>query len=191
MADNKAKATQNKKGTQRQKDAPRRQKAGRFDVDIKGMLVDGEKVVDTAEISNGIYWKAIAVLIAAILIALFIIEIGVLLAVVSLLMFAHATLTKEVLLLVLTDRRIFVRYGILQVDIVDVRFSKIESIELERMLPGYLLGYASLIISGTGNRFIVIPFVSNGVQIRRNYNKMALADEEPQEVVVVEKKAEE
>ncbi|MFK7839222.1 MAG: PH domain-containing protein [Bdellovibrionales bacterium] len=157
---------------------------------IKSMLVDGEQVIEKAVISNGIYWKAVAVLVFAIIFALLVVvEIGILLAVVSLLMFIHATVTREILMLVLTDRRIFVRYGILQVDVVDIRFSKIESMELERMLPGYIFGYSSLVIMGTGNRYIVIPFVANGVQIRRSYNRMTLTEDEPQEVIVVQKKA--
>jgi len=151
----------------------------RFKADIDSMLVNGETVIEEGVISGGIYWKAIAVLIFAFLVAIFIaLQLGVLLAVVAVLMIIHAVLTKEILMFVLTDRRIFTRSGILQVDVVDIRFSKIESIELERMLPGYLLGYANLVVSGTGNRLIVIPYIANGVQIRRSYNRLTLSDED-------------
>ena len=144
---------------------------------VEDMLVEGEHVVDEAFVHNGIYWKSIAVLIISILIAIFVvIELGMLLAFVALLMFTYETFRKEVLMLVLTNRRIFVRYGVLQVDVVDIRFSKIESIELERMLPGYLMGYANLIVMGTGQRYIVIPYVGNAAEIRRAYNRMTLAD---------------
>ena len=150
-----------------------------FKADIKSMLVEGESIVEQGVIHDGIYWKPAAVLLMALLVALFIVvELGVLLAIVAIIMFVHATIKKEILLFVLTDKRVFARYGILQVDVVDIRFSKIESIELERMLPGYLMGYANLIISGTGNRFIVIPYVGNGVQIRRSYNRLTLSDED-------------
>ena len=154
---------------------------------IRSMLVEGEEIVEQAVISDAIYWKAIAVLVIAIAVALTVaIELGVVLAIAAIALFVHATLKKEILFFVLTDRRIFARYGILQVDVVDVRFDKIESIELERMVPGYVLGYASLIIMGTGNRFISIPYVSNGLQIRRSYNQLTLEDDKPQEVVVVD-----
>jgi len=116
-----------------------------------------------------------------------VIELGALLAVVSVLMIIYATMLKEILMFVLTDRRVFVRTGILQVDVIDIRFSKIESVELQRMLPGYLLGYSNVVVMGTGNRYIAIPYVSNGVQIRRRYNRLTLEDDDPQEVVVVEK----
>ena len=184
----KANAKAKTKGNSNPKSAlPNR--ANRFEVDIESMLVKGEKVIDQAVISNGIYWKAIAVLIISLIVALLVVvEIGALLAVVSILMFVHAAITQQVLMFVLTDRRVFVRYGILQVDVVDIRFSKMESIELERMLPGYLLGYANLVVMGTGNRYIVIPFVANGVELRKLYNNMTLEDKDPQEVVVVDEK---
>ncbi|MGH1398432.1 MAG: PH domain-containing protein [Alphaproteobacteria bacterium] len=147
--------------------------------DIKDMLVNGEEIIEEAIIHNGIYWRSLAVLLLAILVALtLVVELGALLAVVAIIMFAHATLKKEILMCTLTNKRIFVRYGILQVDIVDIRFDKIESIELERMITGYIFGYATLVISGTGNRYIAIPYVENAVDIRRSYNRLTLSDEE-------------
>ena len=146
---------------------------------VKDLLVKGETIIEEARISQFIYWQSIAILILAIIVALTLaIELGALLAVVALIKFAYDTLKKEILLCVLTDRRIFVRYGILQVDVVDIRFSKIESIELERMPTGYLMGYATLIVAGTGNRVIAIPYVDNAIDIRRAYNRLTLENEE-------------
>lgn len=144
---------------------------------VESALVDGEKVVETAEIHPGIYWQSVAVFILAILVSFVAMELGIFLAVVSVLMFAYNTLKKEILLLVLTNKRIFVRYGILQVDLVDINFSKIESIELERMPTGYIMGYANVVIMGTGQRYITIPYVANGPAIRQAYNQLTLARE--------------
>lgn len=148
---------------------------------VSERLLNGEYVVKSATISQGIYWKAIGVFILALLVAFFIApELGVLLGVVSVLMSIYAIILKEILLLVVTNKRILVRYGILQVDVVDMHFDKVESIELERMLPGYLLGYASVVIMGTGNRLIVIPYVENAIDIRRGFNEMTLNKDENQ-----------
>lgn len=144
---------------------------------VESALVEGEKIVETAEIHIGIYWQSAAVFILAILVGFLVMELGILLAVVSVLMFAYNTLKKEILLLVLTNKRIFVRYGILQVDVVDINFSKIESIELERMPTGYIMGYANVVIMGTGQRYITIPYVANGPAIRQAYNQLTLARE--------------
>ena len=145
--------------------------------DIRDMLVDGEQIVEQGVIHAGIYWKSIAVLIIAFVATLFVAPIGLLLALTGVIMIIHATIKKEILMFVLTDRRVFVRYGILQVDVVDIRFNKIESVELERMLPGYIMGYANLVVMGTGNRYIMIPYVANGLEIRRSYNRLTLEDD--------------
>ena len=65
-----------------------------------------------------------------------------------------------------------------KVDVVDMRFSKIESVELERMAAGYIMGYSNVVIMGTGNRYVVIPYVANGPEIRQAYNRLTLIDED-------------
>jgi hypothetical protein len=145
---------------------------------IQERLVPGEEIVRTAIIHQGIYWKSAAVLAAGILLGLLVVELGLLLVVVSALMALYAYIRKSILLLVVTNKRILVRYGILQVDVVDIHFDKIESIELERMPTGYVMGYSNVVIMGTGQRFIVIPYVANGPELRRAYNELVFADKE-------------
>ncbi len=148
-------------------------------VNVDDMLVKGEQIVERAEIHWGIYWKSAAVFVFAVLVALVVaFEIGVLLAVSALVMFVHATIKKQILMLALTNKRMLFRYGILQIDVVDMRFSKIESIEIERMPPGYVMGYSNVVIMGTGQRYVVIPYVANGLEIRQAYNRLTLSEEE-------------
>ncbi len=144
---------------------------------IEDSLMKGEQVVCRGHIHAGIYWQAVAVFGLALLMGLVAVQLGMLLALSAILMFAYATLKKEILLLVLTNQRVFVRYGILQVDVVDIRFSKIESLELERMVPGYLMGYANVVIMGTGQRYITIPYVGNAGEFRQAYNRLTLERE--------------
>ncbi len=142
-------------------------------------LLPGENIIETAVIHNGIFWQSAAVFILALLVAVFLVrELGALLGVVAVLMAIYAIIRKEILMLVITNKRVLARYGMLQVDVVDIHFDKLESMELERMLPGYIMGYANVVMMGTGNRYIVIPYVANGVQLRRAYNEQALADKE-------------
>lgn len=153
--------------------------------EVTERLLEGEKIVSEAVIHNGIYWKAVAVFILAVLVAFFVVfELGVLLAVTAGFMALYAMIKKSILMLAVTDKRIFARYGILQVDVVDVHFDKIESVELERMLPGYIMGYSNVVMMGTGNRFIVIPYVANGTEIRRAYNQLVLNEHKGKEVVI-------
>ncbi len=151
--------------------------------DIDKMLVKGEKIVEQAIISPFIYWQSAGVFALAVIVGLFVVfELGALLAVTAILMFVYAALRRQIMMLVLTNKRILFRYGILQVDVVDLRFSKIESVELERMPTGYVMGYANVVMMGTGNRYVVIPYVENGPEIRQAYNRMTLADDKDLEV---------
>lgn len=138
-------------------------------------LLQDEVIIETARISDGIFWKPVAVFILALVVAILMaVELGVFLAVVAVLMAVYGVILKEILMLVVTNKRILARYGILQIDIVDIHFDKVESVELARMLPGYLLGYSNVTVMGTGNRFIVIPYVANGVEVRRAFNEQTL-----------------
>lgn len=146
--------------------------------DIDSMLVPGEQVVAQAEIHWGIYWQSVAVFILSLIVGLMVWQLGVLLMITAVAMFIYASVKKHILFLVLTNKRVLTRYGILQVDVVDIRFSKIESVELERMPTGYIMGYANLVIMGTGNRYITIPYVANAPDIRQAYNRLTLGDDQ-------------
>lgn len=161
--------------------SPRRRVKGPV-VAAEERLLPGEVIRESAVIHNGIFWKAGAVFLIAILVALFVVkELGILLAVTAVLMGIYAIVKKEILMLVVTNRRILVRYGILQVDVVDMHFDKVESVELERMAPGYIMGYSNVVVMGTGNRYIVIPYVANGVSVRRAYNEAVLVEKDKKE----------
>lgn len=142
-------------------------------------LLKDEVILEIARISDGIFWKPVAVFILALIVAILMaVELGVFLAVVAVLMAVYGVILKEILMLVVTNKRILARYGILQIDIVDIHFDKVESMELARMLPGYLLGYSNVVVMGTGGRYIVIPYVANGVAVRRTFNEQTLNKDE-------------
>lgn len=145
---------------------------------LEDRLVKGEEVVKQAVIHGAIFWQAIGVFVLSLLTGAFVAyQLGILLLVVSGLMALYAYARSVVMMLVLTNKRVLVRYGLLQMDVVDIRFNKIESIELERMPTGMIMGYSNVVIMGTGNRYISIPYVANGRAIRKAYNEMVLEDE--------------
>lgn len=145
---------------------------------LEKMLVKGEEVIVLAQIHPALYWKSVAVLIFAVLMLLIgIVPFFMLFSVVGAIMLCIAILTQHYLLLAVTNKRVLARYGLLQMDVVDIRLSKIESIDLERMLTGHMFGYANVVVMGTGQRVIRIPYISNAEDFRRFYNQMVLAEE--------------
>ncbi len=147
------------------------------DREIEKILVKGEEVILRAELHGAIYWRSVAVLIAALLLLLIAPPLGVLFGVVGFIMLCVAILTQHFLLLAVTNKRILARYGLLQMDVVDIRLSKVESIDLERMLTGHIFGYANVVVMGTGQRLIRVPYIRNADAFRRYYNEMVLAEE--------------
>lgn len=147
------------------------------DKEIEKMLVSGEEVILRAELHWAIYWKAVAVLVLALLLATFVMPLAILVGIVGAFMLCVAILTQHFLLLAVTNKRVLARYGLLQMDVVDIRLSKVESIDLERMLPGHMLGYASVVVMGTGMRVIRVQYIANAEAFRRYYNEMVLAEE--------------
>ena len=134
--------------------------------DVFADLRDGEKVLARAKISLGIYWKAFAVLLIAILFLLIAYQLTYFLLLISFLLFMYAFILKSIITLVVTDQRIFIRAGMLKIDTVQLRMERIESVEVQKTLVGYMVGYGTVIITGTGSQFAFIPYVENSAQIR-------------------------
>ena len=149
----------------------------RTDLVLGSMLVEGEKLILRGRVHWAIFWQGAAVLISALVLCAYVQELGILLGVVGVLMVLHALITRYFLLLALTNKRVLARYGLLQMEVVDMRFSKIESLELERMLPGLILGYANVVVAGVGQRTLRIPYIANATEFRQAYNTLALEQE--------------
>lgn len=166
-----------------------RRESKQTDLYLDSILLNGEQVIVNCEVHWGIYWKSAVIMIFALIVCIFVWQIGLILLIAGVFGLIHSYLMTRMLLLVLTNKRVLMRYGILQVDVVDMRFKNIESIELERMVPGFLLGYSNVIVMGIGQRVIRIPYLSNAVTFRRAFNELVLGDtdEEIRDAVQVDR----
>lgn len=145
---------------------------------VEGMLLPDEHLIRVVTISPGIYWKGLTVLVIALLLFIKWPPLGILFLIVSGLMLLIAHLTKHFLLLAATDKRILMRSGIINLDVIQLRYSKIESVELAWTLIGQFLGYASVVITGTGQRVTIIPFVADALQFREEMSAILLEKDE-------------
>lgn len=134
-------------------------------------LTDDETLVLVSRIHGAIYWKGVAIIIVGLLMLPFFLQnLGFMLLLVGAITLGLEHLTRKYLILAATDKRIFVRSGILYADMIELRYSQVESIELGIDLIGQIVGYGSVIVTGTGQRRIIVPFVSNAVDFRRRVN---------------------
>ncbi len=154
---------------------------------ITSMLRPDERLIRVARISNGIYWKGIVLFIISLMMmtSVIIFNLGLFMMLVSIIILTHAYLTKHYLLLALTDKRVLVRQGILNLDSIQLRLNRIESVELEWTIPGRILNFSIVVMTGTGSRIAVVPFIADGPQFRKELDEMLLANEDKVERVVV------
>lgn len=130
-------------------------------------LLEGETLLIQGRVHPAIYWKSVAVFGLAFVMLFNAFALGMFLSFVAAIMFFLAALTQRYLVLILTDKRVIIRAGIAFVELIEIRHSQIESVELFYTLPGQLFGYASVVVSGTGRRSVMVPYMENAVEYRR------------------------
>lgn len=134
-------------------------------------LTEDENIIAAARIHDAIYWKAVGViLLGMFLLPWFLQNLGYLLMFVGLVMLGLAYMTQKYLVLMASDKRIFVRSGYVYTDMIELRYAQVESIEVGMTPLGQIFGYGNVIVSGTGQRRIIVPFVKDAVGFRRRVN---------------------
>ena len=68
---------------------------------------------------------------------------------------------------VVTNKRVLIKFGVLERDSAEIRLDKVEEVSTEQSLSGRILGYASIFIKGTGKSVMPILFISNYVEFKR------------------------
>jgi hypothetical protein len=146
------------------------------------MLLPDEHVLQIGIVSEGIYWKSVAVLCLAVVImvlafsyglpAPLILLFGVALTIKLLIMVTLAYLRRDYLLLAVTDKRVIIRVGIINLEVIQMRYAQIESSEVASTIPGRFFGYSSVFISGTGGNTLAVPFIVNAIEIRNSVTEI-------------------
>lgn len=135
-------------------------------------LQEDEQMIAICTIHKAIYWKAIAVAIfgGLLLFTFTFSTLGIFFLFVAACMGGLAYLTRRYLLLAATDKRVFVRSGLLYADMIELRYTQVESIELGITPIGQVFGYGNVIVTGTGQRRIIVPFIANAFDFRSKVN---------------------
>lgn len=134
-------------------------------------LTEDEYMIDASVIHAAIYWKGVAVIIIGMLLLPgFATTLGIFLMVVGALMLTLAHLTRTYLILAATNKRIFIRSGILYADMIELRYAQVESIELGITPIGQIFGYGNVVVTGTGQRRVIVPFVTDAIGFRKKLN---------------------
>jgi uncharacterized membrane protein YdbT with pleckstrin-like domain len=134
-------------------------------------LQEGESIAARSIIHEAIYWKGVAVcLLGLFLLPTHFLSLGVFFIFVGVVMLGIAHVSRRFLILLATDKRVIARSGLIYADMVELRYSQVESVELGMTVIGQILGYGNVVITGTGQRRVIVPFVKNAQDFKRRVN---------------------
>lgn len=146
---------------------------------LENMLAPGENLIHVAEISLGVFWKSIGVMLLGLIALPYGGGLGLLFLSLGLALCLLMFLTRKYLILAATDSRVIVCSGILNQEVMQFPYKRIESVEVLQTLAGQIFGYASIIIAGTGRIRIIVPFIRDGFIFADSLNRMLLSKDEP------------
>ena len=149
------------------------------------VLADGESVVYRAQISRWKYFFSYSIgilLIVGGLIAILFTYFGTDLAVriagavplvIGLVMIFTAVVRRRTTELVLTDRRIIAKRGVISRETVEMNLSKVESLQVSQSLMGRILNYGDVAVVGTGSSLEPLRGVARPLELRRKLGELA------------------
>ncbi len=72
---------------------------------------------------------------------------------------------------VVTNRKVFIKYGIIATTSLEINLNKIESIGVNQDVLGRVCGYGTIIVSGTGGTQQVFNYIDNPIEFRQNVSQ--------------------
>jgi len=73
--------------------------------------------------------------------------------------------------LVITDKRLIAKYGVVSTHSIEIRFDKIETVRVNQGLLGKILNYGDIVVTGTGSTFDPIRKIANAMKFRMALNQ--------------------
>jgi len=142
------------------------------------VLQPDETVKIIGQLHWSIYLRAVLVLVIAVALLLgadripdplwqhYAVMAGGVVGVLGILMLLGAWIRRQATEIVVTDRRVIYKRGLLARHTVEMNVSKIETVDVEQGLSGRIWGYGTLLIRGTGAGFEPLVGVGSPIAIR-------------------------
>jgi|SRR5882724_4573155 len=148
---------------------------------VDSVLAAGEKIVHRASISH---WNfALSYLFGAALVAagfatLFIsnrtaVFVGAAALAIGIIVLLAAAIRRATTELVLTDRRIITKRGLISRETVEMNLGKVESVHVNQSLLGRLLDYGDVTVVGTGASLEPLIGIARPLELRRKLGEVS------------------
>src|SRR5437016_3051727 len=151
---------------------------------VDSVLAEGERIVYRAHVSR---WKFfLSYLLGALFVAAAIATyvgatgftsessvIAVILLVIGVVLILSAVVRRWTTELVLTNRRIITKRGLVARDTVEMNLNKVESLHVNQSLVGRLFDYGDVTVVGTGSSLEPLRGISSPLELRKNLGTVA------------------
>lgn len=146
---------------------------------VEDALTRGEKIIKVGRIHWGIFVPTLGYLTIAFLVGLFFHPwVGSFIVLLTMVPLISSTILYFTTALVLTNKRVFIKFGYFNKDLIQIRISRLESAHLERPFVGQLLGYSTVVVLGTGSGRIPVDYIANGRSFVKELEDITLANED-------------
>jgi uncharacterized membrane protein YdbT with pleckstrin-like domain len=98
-------------------------------------------------------------------------KFALLMLLVSLAVFAWPVVARKSTELVITNKRLIAKFGVVSTQSIDIRFDRIETLRVKQSLMGRILNYGDIVVTGTGSTFDPIPNIANPMGFRAALNQ--------------------
>ena len=142
---------------------------------LDNVLIAGETVEYIAPVSFAIYWKGIAMAVAAVIAVFYGGALAFYLGLVAVVLLLTAYTTRRYLMLAVTSHRVILGGGLFAQEVIYLPYNKIEGVESMRTPFGMLCGYSNIILTGTGRMRVMIPYVIGGGAIADEISRRTMA----------------
>ncbi|MGC2202633.1 MAG: PH domain-containing protein [Stellaceae bacterium] len=146
---------------------------------VRRVLQPGETVVYATKLHWFLYWRAILLLIIAIILAIAAwymtddqnlgLALGIAAGIFALLALSsafRAFVRRATTELAVTDQRVIYKAGLFARHTLEMNRAKVESVTVDQTVPGRIFGYGTIIVRGTGSTLEPIRNISDPLTFR-------------------------
>jgi len=146
---------------------------------VAKVLQPGESIVHATGLHWLLYLPAIGLAIVAAALAILSTQLGsqatlaaqigaAAFAVLAFVAWLRALIWRRTTELVVTDRRVIYKRGLVRRHTIEMNLSKVESVDVDQSIPGRLLNYGTLTIRGTGGGLEPLPRIEAPLAFRNH-----------------------
>jgi uncharacterized membrane protein YdbT with pleckstrin-like domain len=133
---------------------------------VQSVITPGEVLIAQAKTHWFIYVGPACWLMLSLVLMVFVLPLGVVLLVLSLVLFLRGWLYSYSTELAVTSKRIIAKFGFIRRSTVELRHDKVESLQVEQGIIGRIFDFGSIVVTGSGGTHAPIPYISHPLRFR-------------------------